>query len=57
MTKANKEILYTYRKLQRAFDESNSYPEWIGRRCRILSETSSNVSLKVFRRLLDSICE
>lgn len=57
MTKANKEILKTFRKLKKAFDESVSYPDWIGRRCKILSETTANVSLNAFRKLSDSICK
>ena len=57
MTAKNKEILQTYRKLQREFDESVSWADWVRRRCKVLSETSENVSCKVFVRLVNDICK
>lgn len=57
MKKENKEILRTYRKLLREFEESESYADWIGRRLRVLSETPENVSCNIFRRLVKDICD
>lgn len=57
MKKKNKEILQTYRKLQREFEASESYADWIGRRLRVLSEMPENVSCNIFRRLVKDICD
>ena len=54
MAKANKEILRVYRQLNHEFDISMTYPDWIARRLRVLSE--SDISLKNWRTLVNSIC-
>lgn len=57
MKKKNKEILRTYRKLQREFEASESYAEWVNRRLRVMSETPDNVSCNIFRQLIKDICD
>ena len=54
MTRANKEILRVYRKLNREFDSSMTYPDWVARRLKVLSK--SDISLKNWRTLVNSVC-
>ena len=54
MTRANKEILRVYRQLNREFDRSMTYPDWVARRLKVLSK--SDISLKNWRTLVNSIC-
>ena len=54
MTKANKEVLKAFRRLNREFDESITYPDWVRRRVRVLIEYDITVS--TWRRLVESIC-
>ena len=54
MTRANKEILRVYRQLNREFDISMTYPDWVARRLKVLSK--SDISLKNWRALVNSIC-
>lgn len=54
MTKANKEVLRAYRRLNREFDEAKSYSDWMKRRVRVLIE--SDITVITWRRLVESIC-
>nr|DAE33474.1 MAG TPA: hypothetical protein [virus sp. ctQ5V6] len=56
MKKENKEILRTYRRLLREFDKSETYTEWIKRRCKVLAEAPLCVSARTFHKLVKSIC-
>lgn len=56
MKKENKEILRTYRILLREFDKSETYTEWVKRRCKVLAEAPLCVSTRTFHKLVKSIC-
>lgn len=56
MKKENKEILRTYKRLLREFEKSETYTEWIKRRCAVLAEAPICVSARTFYKLVKSIC-
>lgn len=54
MTKANKEVLKAFRRLNHEFDKAKSYSDWMKRRVRVLIE--SQISVDTWNKLVKSIC-